>query len=371
MKQRKVLVVLGTRPEAVKLAPLVAEMRARSDQFAVRVCSTGQHRELLADALQAFSLRPDVDLALMQPEQDLGELLARILAHLGPVVAREAPDCIVVQGDTSSALGGCLAGYYAKVPVAHVEAGLRSGDPLAPFPEEQHRVVIDRLASWCFAPTDEARDNLLREGTPSERIWVTGNTGVDALYDLRRQSEAPGAARRLDELFTANGITQTHIIAATIHRREHTEGDLMRIAEALAELARHPNTAVVMPIHPNPFVRSVLETALATSDVHRVDRLGPVDFVGLLRRSAVVVTDSGGVQEEAATLGVAAVLARRRSDRPESVHAGLCRVVGPETRALVRAVHELLDAPPGAITPRNTYGDGRAAVRIADVLGLS
>lgn len=370
MSPRKVLVVLGTRPEAVKLAPLVAEMRGRADQFEVRVCSTGQHKELLADALEAFSLVPDVDLALMQPGQDLGDLLARILSHLGPVIAREQPDCVVVQGDTSSALGGCLAGYYAKVPVAHVEAGLRSGDPLAPFPEEQHRVLIDRLATWCFAPTEDARDNLLREGTAPERVWVTGNTGIDALHYLHRQSDSPAAKRRLDERLSAEGIGDERLVAATIHRREHDRAELQGIAAALAELATIPGVRVVTPLHPNPNVRSVLQRALEGSAVHRIERLPPVDFVGLVSRSAVVLTDSGGVQEEAATLGVPTVLARRRSDRPESVHAGLCRVVGPETRPLVRAVHELLDAPPGIRAGQNVYGDGRAAARIADVLGL-
>jgi len=365
---RKVLVVFGTRPEAIKLAPLIAELRARRELFDVHVCSTGQHRDLLTEPLEAFGLVPDSDLAVMREDQSLASLLGRIVEQLGQVFAAQRPDLCIVQGDTSSAFGGALAAFYAQTPIAHVEAGLRSSDRSSPFPEEEHRILIDSMARWCFAPTEEARNNLLRENIESERIWLTGNTGIDALRWLERRSMDRSA--ELDAYLEELDVpADDRIIIATVHRREHPDAELEDIAGALRDLARTQGVSVIAPIHPNPRVRAVLDRALQGSTVRRVPVLDPIRFCGLLRRAAVVVTDSGGVQEEATSLGVPSIIVRRRSDRPESVYAGLSRVVGCERSAIVHAAFRLLDTPRERL-PCDVFGDGRACGRIADVLGL-
>ncbi len=368
-QSRKVLVVFGTRPEAIKLAPLIAELRSRRELFGVHVCSTGQHRELLTEPLDAFGLVPDTDLSVMREDQSLTSLLGRMVDQLGRVFEDQRPDLCIVQGDTSSAFGGALAAFYAQVPIAHVEAGLRSSDRGSPFPEEEHRILIDSMARWCFAPTEEARNNLLRESIDSERIWLTGNTGIDALRWLERRSIDREA--ELDAYLAELGVAPNErIIVATVHRREHPDEELEDIARALTDLAANPGISVLAPIHPNPRVRAVLDRTLQGSAVHRIPVLDPVRFCGLLRRAAVVVTDSGGVQEEATSLGVPSVIVRRRSDRPESVYAGLSRVVGSERSAIVRTAVRLLDTPADQRRLCDVFGDGRASARIADVLGL-
>lgn len=371
--KRRILTVLGTRPEAIKLAPLVHELRSRGRSFEVSVCSTGQHRELLDDALGVFGLVPDTDLKLMRPGQSPGDLLARSLAELEGVIAELRPDIVVVQGDTTSTFAGALAAYYARVPVAHVEAGLRSGDPLAPFPEEQHRRMVDQLARWMFAPTKTARHNLLREGHPPERIHVTGNTGIDALRWLERRCDDPEPRARVDALLAEHGVDPQHrLILATVHRREQINGPLHDICEGLRSLAASASAAVLMPIHPNPEIRAEVDEALAGSQVRRVPAFDPLTFVGLMRRAALIITDSGGVQEEAATLGVPAIIVRSRSDRPESVEGGASRLVGHDPATIVSAAHRLLDRGPeaGELGGRELFGDGRASVRIADLLAL-
>ena len=314
-KQLKVSVVVGTRPEAIKLAPLIRELGSRGRSFRVHVCATGQHRELLDDALRTFDLVPDVDLALMRPAQHPADLLARTITALEPVITDLRPDIVVVQGDTTSTFAGALAAYYARVPVAHVEAGLRSGDPLAPFPEEQHRRMVDQLAHWLFAPTEGARQNLLHEGHAAGRIHVTGNTGIDALRWLERRSDEPAVQAELDEFLRQQGVGDSRLVLATVHRREQIDGPLLEICEGLAALAATSGVSVLMPIHPNPEIRAAVDAALATSAVRRIPALDPLRFVALQRRAALVITDSGGVQEEAATLGVPALIVRTRSDR--------------------------------------------------------
>ena len=366
--RRKILVVFGTRPEAIKLGPLITELRARRELFDVHLCSTGQHRDLLVEPLAAFGLVPDTKLEVMREGQSLARLLGRILAELGPVLEAVRPDICVVQGDTSSAFGGALAAFYAQIPIAHVEAGLRSGDRSSPFPEEEHRILIDSMARWCFAPTEEARNNLLAEGIDSERVWMTGNTGIDALRWLERQSLAHDA--ELDAYLDDHGVEPGDaLLVATIHRREHPDHELANIAAALAEIAASPGVRVIAPVHPNPQVRATLDRCLHGSAVRRVPVLDPIRFCGLLRRATVVVTDSGGVQEEATSLGVPSVIVRRRSDRPESVYVGLSRVVGCDRAAIVHATFNLLDSPQ-ARRPCDVFGDGKACARIADVLGL-
>jgi len=386
---RRVLCVLGTRPEVIKLAPLIAELRARAHSFELHVCTTGQHRELLEHALAAFGQVPDSNLDLMEPGQTPAALLAKIIEALTPLIARTRPELVIVQGDTTTAFAGALAAYYAQIPVAHVEAGLRSGDPLAPFPEEQHRRMIDQLAHWLFAPTETARRNLLREGHAPERIHVTGNTGIDALRWLERRAAEPeveaqldalldsveGLERELPEAAGASGrssVPKRKLVLATVHRREQIDGPLEQICEGLASIAALRGVDVLMPIHPNPAIRAGIDAALADSGVHRIPALEPLRFVGLLRRATLVITDSGGVQEEAASLGIPALIVRARSDRPESVEAGTSRVVGHDPGSIFSAATRILDRPgsPPLLAASEVFGDGRAAVRIADVLAI-
>jgi UDP-N-acetylglucosamine 2-epimerase (non-hydrolysing) len=373
-RPRRILVVLGTRPEVIKLAPLIRELRSRSSTFEVRVCATGQHRQLLDTALAGFGLVPDIDLQLMREAQSPADLLARAIAELAPVIERTEPDAVIVQGDTTSAFAGALASYYARVPLAHVEAGLRSGDPLAPFPEEQHRRMIDQLSRWLFAPTETARHNLLREGHAHEWIWVTGNTGVDALRWMQRLANDPAAIGRFEAMLRARGLdgeaSGRKLVVATLHRREQLAGPLTDICAALATLANSPGIDVVLPVHPNPEIRAVLEQVLADTRVHRLPALDPVDFIALIQRAALIITDSGGVQEEAATLGVPALIVRSRSDRPESVAKAGSRVVGHDAATIIAAAFGVIDGPPSR-AGSEVFGDGRSAVRIADVLALT
>jgi UDP-N-acetylglucosamine 2-epimerase (non-hydrolysing) len=374
---RRVLCVLGTRPEAIKFAPLVRELDSRRQTFRVGVCATGQHRELFDVAARSFALRTDWRLDLMTPDQAPSEFLSRALCALTPVLAEFRPDLVLVQGDTTSTLAGALAAYYARIPVGHVEAGLRSGDPWAPFPEEQHRRTVDQLARWLFAPTEGARQNLLREGLPPEHIHVTGNTGVDALRWLERRLATAEQEADLDAFLRSTGLSGSKaserlLVVATIHRRELGNEALHSVAAALRQIAQFPAVDLILPLHPNPNVRAALEGVLGGSAVRCIQALEPERFVGLLRRAALVITDSGGVQEEAATLGVPALIVRSRSDRPESVASGGSRVVGHDTTTIVAAAARALDrSAAGHEHPhREPFGDGRAAERIADVLAL-
>ena len=366
--------MFGTRPEAIKLAPLIRELRSRGRCFEVHLCSTGQHQELLDDALDALGLTPDTELGLMQPDQRPPELLARAIVEVTRVVDRLRPDVVVVQGDTTSTLAGAWAAYYARVPIAHVEAGLRSGDPLAPFPEEQHRAVVDRLSRWLFAPTATAKANLLAEGIPLDRIHVTGNTGIDALNWLRRRGDTDEEKTRLETRLAALGIDLEdagRLVVATVHRREQLFGPLEEICAGLRAIAASEGVTLVMPIHPNPAIRTAVDRALGSSNVHRIPALDPVAFVGLVLRSALVVTDSGGLQEEATTLGVPTLIVRAQSDRPESLEVGNSRLVGHDAMVIAAAARRLLDTAPSQLRSRELFGDGRASIRIADTLAVT
>jgi UDP-N-acetylglucosamine 2-epimerase (non-hydrolysing) len=352
----RIACILGTRPEAIKLAPVIQGLRARPSVDCA-IVSTGQHRELLDGALADFGLRPDHDLALMRPGQTLTRVTAGALVGLEPWLAAERPDWIVVQGDTTSALAGALAGFYAGIPVAHVEAGLRTHDPHAPWPEEMNRGLIGRLASLHFAPTETARANLLREGVPPGTIRVTGNTGIDALLAVCGRSPPPA---------------REEMILVTGHRRESFDGGLARTAGALARLARRPGLRLVVALHLNPRAEAPLRAALGAEG--RVCLLPPQDytaFVELMRRARLIVTDSGGVQEEAPSLGVPVLVTRDETDRPEAVEAGTVRLVGTDGAGLLAAAEELLDDPAAharMARTHNPYGDGRAAPRIVEAL---
>ncbi len=345
--------VLGTRPEAIKLAPVI--LAARSAGHRCDILSTGQHREMLHQALAGWGLSPVLDLALMRPGQGLSTLAAGALAGLEPWLERHRPDWVLVQGDTTSALAGALAAFHARVPVAHVEAGLRSFDLDAPFPEEANRALVARLARLHFAPGEDARANLLREGVPDGCIRVTGNTGVDALLAVAEERPAPPIplqpARRL--------------VLATAHRRESLRGGLDRLAAALARLAMRPDVQLVVALHCNPAAARPLRRALAGAPgVALLPPLAHRDFVALLCRAALVVTDSGGVQEEASALGIPTLVARSGTDRP----GGGAEVVGLDGARLLAAAARVLDAPPAPLRPSLAHGDGRAAGRIIKAL---
>ncbi len=343
-----ILVVMGTRPEAIKLAPVVAALRRR--RLKTAVCATGQHRELLAGALRPFRLEPDVDLRLMRRGQTPDQVARRTLAAMKPVLKRIKPALVVVQGDTTTAAAAAVAASEAGVPVAHVEAGLRTFDRNDPFPEERNRVLIDSIASVLFPPTRVASANLRRERLSGRAVHVTGNTVVDALRALKPPRGS------------------SNEVLVTLHRRELHGRPLAGLCAALARLAgRHPETAFVYPVHPNPAVDRVARR-LRRSRVRLVPPLPYPELLALLARCRFVVTDSGGVQEEAATLGKPVLIVRRRTERPEIIAAGAGRLVGLDPRRLEREAGRLL-ADPRLLRRmsrgRGLYGDGRAAERVA------
>jgi len=366
----KVLVVFGTRPEAIKLAPLIKELSARPG-FDCRVCVTGQHREMLAQVLDLFEIRPEWNLELMRPDQDLAYLTGAALSGVSDVLRAWRPDRVIVQGDTTSTFAGALAAFYHRVPVAHVEAGLRTGNLYAPWPEEANRKLVTHLADRHFAPTAGARDNLLREGTPDEQILVTGNTGIDALLWVADLLDRRADLRARMEALLAGRMTGRRLILMTGHRRESFDGGLQRMFGAMARIAERPDVAIVFPVHPNPNVRRVLEPLQRRDNVLLVEPLDYCDLVFMLKSCYLVVTDSGGIQEEAPSLGKPVLVTRELTERPEAIAAGSARLVGTDERRLFDSVTELLDdakAYRRMSRVRNPYGDGHASPRIASRL---
>lgn len=367
----RVVVVAGTRPEAIKLAPVVRAIRAGGRLEAV-VVATGQHRELVAPAFALFGIRPDLDLALMRPGQSPADVVAGALGALGPVLAGAGARAVVVQGDTASALAGALAGFYAGLPVAHVEAGLRSGEAGAPVPEEGHRKLIAAVSAIHFAPTPAAGAALLAENIAPERIHVTGNTGVDALLAVDRQfGRARTLCRLVGERFAALDPNRP-LVLVTAHRRENHGERLRAITAGVRLIAAGEDAQVVVLVHPNPAVRQVLEAELA--GLERVTLLAPVDyleFVWLLRRAALVLTDSGGVQEEAPVLGTPVLVLRDATERPEGIAAGVATLVGADPARIAgtaRAVLRDRAVRAWMSRPLKLYGDGEAGRRVARVL---
>lgn len=367
VKKRKILVVLGTRPEAIKLAPVVLELRRRRREFRCVLCVTSQHREMLAPMLDFFGLAPQHDLDVMRPDQRLGELTGRILAGLDRVLETERPDWVVVQGDTTTAMAAGLAAFYRKIRLAHVEAGLRTNDKLSPFPEEINRRLVGALADLHFAPTDQAVRNLRKEGVPAGAIVRTGNTVTDALLWAARKN------RRLPPPLPA-GIPPPakgrRLVLVTGHRRENFGGGLAEICRALkAAAAACPELDFVYPVHLNPHVKAPVHRLLAGHP--RIFLVPPVSYpemVALLRRAWLVVTDSGGIQEEAPTFGVPVLVTRDATERPEGIRAGNARLVGTDGAAILRWIRKLAADPAvyGRMArARNPYGDGQAARRIA------
>ena len=360
-EEKTILCVVGTRPEAVKMAPIVLGIR-RTPGLRARVVATGQHRELLDRALADFGLAADVDLALMRPGQTLAEITSRALMALDGVIAAERPDFVLAQGDTTTVLAAGLASFYHQVPFGHVEAGLRTGNPLRPFPEEKNRVLAGHLATLHFAPTVGSRANLVREGIDPATIHVTGNTGIDALkltvgFDRPTPVE-PATAR---------------MILVTAHRRENFGPPMVEICRGIRDLVdSDPGLCVVFPVHLNPAVRSAVADHLGDHPrIQRIEPVGYADFVALMRASFLILTDSGGVQEEGPALGKPVLVLRDETERPEAVLAGSVRLVGPHRRAIVEAVRSLTTDPAlyrRFATVANPYGDGWAAERIVRIL---
>lgn len=367
----KVMVVFGTRPEAIKMAPLVKGLQACTDDIETVVCVTAQHREMLDQVLKLFAIVPEHDLNIMKPGQDLFDITGNILAGLKSVLSHEKPDLVLVHGDTTTTLATSLAAYYARVPVGHVEAGLRTGNKHAPYPEEMNRRLTGAIADLHYAPTSAAEANLLREGVLPSSIHVTGNTVIDALlavvHKLRNDAEAQ---MTLKQRFAFLNPAK-RLILVTGHRRENFGEGFQNICQALADIAaEHSDAEVLYPVHLNPNVRQPVADILAARKLDNVHLIDPVDylpFVYLMDRSYLIITDSGGVQEEAPSLGKPVLVMRDTTERPEAVDAGTVRLVGTSREKIVRETRRLLDD--GAEYTRmsrahNPYGDGKAVERI-------
>jgi len=365
----RIAVVLGTRPEAIKLAPVVRELARRPGVTPIAI-STGQHREMLEQALDLFGLRPDVDLDLMLPGQSLHDVTCRALDRLKGVYRDLRPSWVVVQGDTTTALAASLAAFYEQIPVAHVEAGLRSGQRYAPFPEEMNRRLVDQLSEIVFAPTERARSYLLGEGFAPEHVHVTGNTVVDALLVARDHvRRAPPPIDGLPD----GALDGKKVVLVTAHRRESFGDAFASICRALRRIAdAAPDAAIVYPVHLNPNVDGPVRALLGGHDrVHLLRPATYLSFVALMDRAHVILTDSGGVQEEAPTFGKPLLVLREVTERPEGIEAGVARLVGTDEWRIVSETLSLLHDPAryaSMATGNNPYGDGRASARIAELL---
>lgn len=367
-RRRRVLFIFGTRPEAIKLSPVVLHMRGRPEEFDVRVCVTAQHRQMLDRVLEAFRIRPDHDLNLMQPNQSLAQSTGRMVAALEPVIREEGPDMVVVQGDTTTTFCGALAAFYGRVPVGHVEAGLRTGDLGQPFPEELNRVLTSKIASLHFAPTEGAAANLRAEGTDGGGIVVTGNTGIDAVLHVKVRLEAG----ELEGFRGAEARPGRKLIVVTAHRRESFGAGFERICEALRMLAGRGDVEILYPVHPNPNVRGPVEARLGgVAGIRLIEPLDYVPFVDLMRRCYLLITDSGGIQEEAPSLGKPVLVLREKTERPEAVAAGTVKLVGTDAGRIVQEAAALLDDEERydrMARTHNPYGDGAASRRIAEAV---
>lgn len=365
------MVVFGTRPEAIKMAPVISALKA-IEGIETLVAVTAQHRQMLDQVLNLFGIVPDEDLDVMEPGQTLPGLFAKLLQGMTEVLARRKPDLVLVHGDTSTTFATALAAFYSRVPVGHVEAGLRTGDMQAPWPEEMNRRLTAPLAALHFAPTTTARGNLLREGIAGETVHVTGNTVIDALMEVAdRLDEDKALSASLQEQFPFLDGTR-RLVLVTGHRRENFGDGFERICAAIARIAERNDVQLVYPVHLNPNVREPVSRILGSlPNVHLIEPLDYLPFVYLMRRSHLILTDSGGIQEEAPSLGKPVLVMRDTTERPEAVEAGTVALVGTDTGAIVAALDSLLDDHAAYATmakAHNPYGDGRAAERIAGVI---
>jgi UDP-N-acetylglucosamine 2-epimerase (non-hydrolysing) len=364
----KTLFVFGTRPEAIKLAPVVRRLFEDARHFETRIAVTAQHRDLLDQVLQAFAIRAHYDLDVMRPRQSLFQSTSRIIGALESVFETERPDCVLVQGDTTTAFCGALAGFYRGIPVAHVEAGLRTGDARQPFPEEMNRILVARLSALHFAPTEAAAENLRREGVDGSNILVTGNTAIDAVLEVR---DALNAGRLQSQALPRLDPCKK-LVLVTAHRRESFGEGFDRICRALRRLAERDDIEIVYPVHPNPHVRESVQRHLeGAANIQLIAPLDYVSFVALMCRAHILLTDSGGIQEEGPSLGKPVLVMRDKTERPEAVAAGTAKLVGTEEARIVSETAVLLDDAAEYARRsqvRNPYGDGHASERIREAL---
>ncbi len=363
----KILVVMGTRPEAIKMAPIINELRAREKDFHVSVCLTAQHRDLLDQVIDLFSLPVDDDLDLMKKDQTIFDITANVLTSMGDVLDARKPDVVLVHGDTTTTFAAALACYYKGVKVGHVEAGLRTYDKLRPFPEEMNRRLGDDLCDYHYAPTQGSRENLLRENIPEAGIRITGNTVIDSLLDV---ADRPF---QFDDPLLRDAGTDRRLILVTAHRRESFGDRFVQMCEAMRDLAKeNSDVEIVYPVHPNPNVRKAVVEVLKNQDrVHLIEPLDYLSFVQLLKKASIVLTDSGGIQEEAPSLGIPVLVMREVTERPEAIEAGTAMLVGNTYDGIVENVQRLLDdeqAYAAMANAVNPYGDGKASKRIVDHL---
>lgn len=369
----KILTIFGTRPEAIKLFPVVQALSVRT-RLETLTCVTGQHREMLDQVLKIADIQPDFDLDLMTANQSLDDLTGRLLSGIGKILDETTPQRVVVQGDTATAMCGALAAYYRQIPVSHVEAGLRSYNIYHPWPEEVNRKIIGTIADQHFAPTETAADALKKENIPAERIYVTGNTVIDALLATSEKTKDPKALDRiLNDLYKK--FSGRKIIGVTSHRRENLGDGLINIAGALRIIAKRDDVALIFPVHLNPKVRAIMQKALG--DLDNVAMIEPLDypnFVSLLNHCNFMMTDSGGVQEEAPALGKPVLVMRDTTERPEGVEAGTAKLVGTDKQLILAEATKLLDDEDYYLAmarAHNPFGDGKASQRIADIIEKS
>lgn len=361
----KVMLVFGTRPEAIKMCPLVNELKTRSEEFKTVVTVTGQHREMLDQVLRVFGVIPDYDLSIMRPGQTLFDVTCDVLLKLKTVLENEMPDVVLVHGDTSTSFAAALACFYMQIPVGHVEAGLRTHDIYSPWPEEFNRQAVDIVSEYYFAPTEASKQNLLKEGKPGSKIWVTGNTGIDALGTTVREGYSHA------ELDWAEG---SRLILVTAHRRENLGEPMHRMFRAIRRvMEEHPDTKAIYPIHMNPIVRDAAHKELDGFDrLHIIEPLEVLDFHNFMAASHLILTDSGGIQEEAPSLGKPVLVMRDTTERPEGIAAGTLKLVGTDEADIYREFNRLLSDEieyEAMSHASNPYGDGHASERIANALG--
>lgn len=381
---KKVMLIFGTRPEAIKMAPLVKAFQVRAGQFETIVTVTGQHRQMLDQVLDLFEITPDYDLDIMKPGQDLFDVTSRVLTGMRDVLDRAKPDLVLVHGDTSTSTAAALAAFYRQIPVGHVEAGLRTGDIYSPWPEEMNRLITSRIAALNFSPTEQARQNLLRENVAPEKITVTGNTVIDALQMVVDKIEnTPGLEDEVKRQIKDSGYdlglqdSGRRLILITGHRRENFGNGFMRICHAIRELAaKYPDVDLLYPMHLNPNVRKPIAEVFSgntPANVHFIEPLEYLPFVYLQKRSYLILTDSGGIQEEAPSLGKPVLVMREVTERPEALEAGTIRLVGTDDRKIVDEASRFLDDAAyyhANSLIANPYGDGKACARIIDFIKL-
>ena len=369
--KKRVLVAFGTRPEAIKMAPVVTALAARPE-IELKVCITAQHRQMLDQVIQLFDITPDFDLDLMQPGQSLTQLTCRILTGMETVFEEFKPDMVLVHGDTTTTMATSLAAYYQQIAVGHVEAGLRTGNIYSPWPEEMNRKIAGAISSVHFAPTKMARDNLLREGVPEQNIHVTGNTVIDALLNVSAKIRKDDNQRaQFDQVFDFLD-PQRKMILVTGHRRENFGGGFENICQAIARLSKRDDVQIVYPVHLNPNVQGPVNRILTgCQNVHLIDPQDYLPFIYLMDRSHILLTDSGGIQEEAPSLGKPVLVMRDTTERPEAVEAGTVQLVGTDENAIYKGVTRLLDDQDEHARmsrAHNPYGDGAAADRISKIV---